>query len=71
MAVQRSVAEHWKQCHGQRPDAGVGTHRNLARRVHQSVPTHDFNGSIGLPISSTEISIRDDDGKELGDRRSR
>jgi long-chain acyl-CoA synthetase len=26
----------------------------------------DFNGSIGLPISSTEVSIRDDDGRELG-----
>ena len=25
----------------------------------------DFNGSIGLPIPSTDISIRDDDGKEL------
>jgi long-chain acyl-CoA synthetase len=25
----------------------------------------EFNGSIGLPISSTEVSIRDDDGKEV------
>jgi long-chain acyl-CoA synthetase len=25
----------------------------------------EFNGSIGLPISSTEVSIRDDDGREL------
>jgi long-chain acyl-CoA synthetase len=25
----------------------------------------DFNGSIGLPVSSTEISIQDDDGHEL------
>src|SRR6185437_14096330 len=25
----------------------------------------EFNGSIGLPISSTEVSIRDDDGGEL------
>jgi long-chain acyl-CoA synthetase len=29
------------------------------------VPDVDFNGSIGLPISSTEVSIRDDDGNEL------
>jgi long-chain acyl-CoA synthetase len=27
---------------------------------------HEFNGSIGLPISSTDISIRDDAGEELG-----
>jgi long-chain acyl-CoA synthetase len=26
----------------------------------------DFNGSIGLPIPSTFISIRNDDGRELG-----
>ena len=26
---------------------------------------HEFNGAIGLPISSTEISIRDDDGCEV------
>ena len=25
----------------------------------------DYNGSIGLPVPSTEISIRDDDGKEV------
>jgi len=25
----------------------------------------DFNGSIGLPIPSTDVSIRDDSGKEL------
>ena len=30
-------------------------------------PLHlkDFNGSIGLPISSTEVSIRSDDGREV------
>ena len=26
----------------------------------------DFNGSIGLPISSTEIAIKDDNGNDLG-----
>lgn len=26
---------------------------------------HEFNGSIGLPISSTEVSIRDDYGTEV------
>ena len=25
----------------------------------------DFNGSVGIPLPSTEISIRSDDGQEL------
>jgi len=25
----------------------------------------EYNGTIGLPISSTEVAIRDDDGKDL------
>jgi long-chain acyl-CoA synthetase len=31
-----------------------------------SLPGMDFNGAIGLPVPSTEISIRDDLGRELG-----
>jgi long-chain acyl-CoA synthetase len=27
--------------------------------------THDFNGSVGLPVPSTEVSVRDDQGQEL------
>ena len=29
-------------------------------------PDAEFNGSIGLPLPSTEITIRDDEGRELG-----
>jgi long-chain acyl-CoA synthetase len=31
-----------------------------------NIPGEDFNGSIGLPISSTEIAIVDDAGRHLG-----
>jgi long-chain acyl-CoA synthetase len=65
MAVQAAVAAQWKKVTG-----GVLTQ---AWGLTETSPAacinphgDDFNNSIGLPISSTEISIRDDDGKELG-----
>ena len=39
--------------------------RDLARRYLQPRRLEAFTGTIGLPLPSTEITIRDDDGKEL------
>ncbi len=65
MAVQRSVAEHWKKVTGNVLTQAWGlTETSPAACINPFGV--DFNGSIGLPISSTEISIRDDAGKELG-----
>jgi long-chain acyl-CoA synthetase len=65
MAVQRSVAEHWKKVTGNVLTQAWGlTETSPAACINPFAP-HDFNGSIGLPIPSTDISIRDDDGKEL------
>jgi long-chain acyl-CoA synthetase len=65
MAVQRSVAEHWKRVTGNVLTQAWGlTETSPAACINPLAP-HDFNGSIGLPIPSTEISIRDDAGKEL------
>jgi len=65
MAVQKSVAEHWKKVTGKVLTQAWGlTETSPGACIN---PFHlDYNGSIGLPISSTEISIRDDAGKELG-----
>lgn len=65
MAVQRSVAEHWKKVTGNVLTQAWGlTETSPAACINPfSTP---YNGSIGLPISSTEISIRDDAGKDLG-----
>jgi long-chain acyl-CoA synthetase len=65
MAVQESVAKHWKQVTGKVLTQAWGlTETSPAACIN---PFHlDFNGSIGLPIASTEISIRDDAGNELG-----
>jgi len=64
MAVQRSVAEHWKRVTSKVLTQAWGlTETSPAACINPF--GLDFNGAIGLPISSTEISIRDDDGNEL------
>ncbi|MBV9911046.1 MAG: AMP-binding protein [Sinobacteraceae bacterium] len=64
MAVQRTVAERWKKVTGKRLTQAWGlTETSPGACINP--PQEDFNGSIGLPISSTEISIRDDAGQEL------
>jgi long-chain acyl-CoA synthetase len=65
MAVQRAVAERWKQVTGCEITQGWGlTEASPAGCVNPLVGV-SFTGAIGLPLPSTDISIRDDDGKEL------
>jgi long-chain acyl-CoA synthetase len=65
MAVQEAVAKRWKEVTGKVLTQAWGlTETSPAACIN--LPDADFNGAIGYPISSTEISIRDDDGKELG-----
>ena len=66
MAVQRAVAERWKKVTGCEITQGWGlTEASPAGCVNPLVGVA-FTGAIGLPLPSTEISIRDDDGKQLG-----
>ena len=65
MAVQEAVAKRWKEATGGHilTQAWGLTETSPAACIN---PTGlDFNGSIGLPISSTEITIRDDAGTEV------
>jgi long-chain acyl-CoA synthetase len=65
MAVQEAVAKRWKEVTGNILTQAWGlTETSPAACIN--LPGEDFNGSIGLPIPSTEISIRDDAGNELG-----
>jgi long-chain acyl-CoA synthetase len=66
MAVQRPVAEHWKRVTGNVLTQAWGLTETSPAACVNPFNLTEFNGSIGLPISSTEISIRNDDGKELG-----
>ena len=64
MAVQATVAERWKEATGHVLTQAWGlTETSPAACINP--PGLDFNGSIGLPISSTEISIKDDAGNDL------
>ncbi len=65
MAVQAAVAARWKAVTGCILSQAWGLTETSPAACINPIGL-DFNGSIGLPISSTEISIRDDDGTELG-----
>lgn len=64
MAVQATVAEKWKAVTGNVLTQAWGlTETSPAACINP--PGLDFNGSIGLPISSTEVAIKDDAGADL------
>jgi long-chain acyl-CoA synthetase len=64
MAVQGTVAQRWKEATGRVLTQAWGlTETSPAACINP--PDLDFNGSIGLPISSTEIAIKDDAGQDL------
>ncbi|MFM7396428.1 MAG: AMP-binding protein [Gammaproteobacteria bacterium] len=64
MAVQRAVAERWKQVTGCILTQAWGLTETSPAACINPINV-DFNDSIGLPISSTEIGIADDEGKML------
>jgi len=67
MALQSAVAERWQQLTGCVVSQGWGlTEASPVGCVTTLVgPYARFNGSVGLPVPSTELTIRDDDGREL------
>jgi long-chain acyl-CoA synthetase len=65
MAVQKAVAEKWKKITGVTLTEGYGLTETSPVATTNAPDAKEFNGSIGLPVPSTEISIRDDAGNEL------
>jgi long-chain acyl-CoA synthetase len=67
MALQSTVADRWKQITGCVMSQGWGlTEASPVGCVTTLIgPYAKFNGSVGLPVPSTELTIRDDDGAEL------
>ncbi len=70
MAVQRAVAERWKQATGNTLTQAWGLTETSPAACINRFDEPEFTGSIGLPISSTVVTIRDDDGKVLPIRQS-
>lgn len=65
MAVQHTVAQHWKELTGTTLVEAYGLTETSPAACMNPMDLKDFNGKIGLPISSTEVSIQDDDWKLL------
>jgi long-chain acyl-CoA synthetase len=66
MAVQRAVAERWKQVTGRPLVEAYGlTETSPGACINPLVEGAEYNGYAGLPISSTSVTIRDDDARIL------
>ncbi|MET4273953.1 MULTISPECIES: long-chain fatty acid--CoA ligase [unclassified Bradyrhizobium] len=65
MAVQRRVAEQWKAITGCSIAEGYGLSETSPTLTCNTTTDPEFNGTIGIPVPSTWISIRDDDGNEM------
>ncbi|MXR37104.1 long-chain-fatty-acid--CoA ligase FadD [Craterilacuibacter sinensis] len=65
MAVQRAVAERWKQTTGVTLVEAYGLTETSPAACMNPLNLKDYNGTIGLPVPSTDIQIRDMDGKEV------
>lgn len=67
MAVQAATAQRWLQLTGCPVVEGYGLSETSPVATSNRLDIQEFNGSIGLPIPSTDISIRDDSGVQVSD----
>jgi len=65
MAVQEAVAQKWKQVTGVPLIEAYGLTETSPAATINPLDLPAYNGSIGLPISSTEVVLRDDAGRDV------
>ena len=65
MAVQKPVADAWVKATGKPIIEGYGLSETSPVLTCNRGDITEWTGTIGLPLPSTDISIRDDDGHEL------
>ncbi|CCM79479.1 long-chain-fatty-acid--CoA ligase [Rhizobium mesoamericanum] len=65
MAVQQTVAERWLKATGCPVVEGYGMSETSPVLTCNSPHTTEWNGTIGLPMPSTDIFIRDDDDNDV------
>ncbi|MDN5873689.1 MAG: AMP-binding protein, partial [Sinobacteraceae bacterium] len=64
-AVQKAVAERWKEVTGVPLIEAYGLTETSPAACINPLDLENYNGSIGLPIPSTEVAILDEEGNEL------
>lgn len=65
MAVQKAVAEKWKKATGKPLIEAYGLTETSPAACINPMTLPAYNGFIGLPIPSTDLEIKDDDGQTL------
>ena len=65
MATQKAVAEKWLKVTGCPLSEGYGLSETSPTLTCNPADTDKFSGSIGIPVPSTYVSMRDDDGNEV------
>ena len=65
MAVQRAVAERWQEATGKPLLEAYGLTETSPAASINPMTIECYNGSIGLPISSTDMCVRDENGVTL------
>jgi len=65
MATQKAVAERWLKVTGCPLSEGYGLSETSPTLTCNPADTDKFSGSIGIPVPSTYLSMRDDDGNEV------
>jgi long-chain acyl-CoA synthetase len=66
MAVQQATAAKWLQITGCPLVEGYGLSETSPVATTNRLDRQEFTGTIGMPLPSTEISIRDDEEREVG-----
>lgn len=65
MAASEKTARQWLQVTGSPMIEGWGMSETCAIGTNNPVNSQEFSGSIGLPLPSIEIAIKDDEGNTL------
>jgi long-chain acyl-CoA synthetase len=60
MAVQKAVADRWKQVTGTTLIEGYGLTETAPAATANPLNLAEYSGSIGVPMPSTEVELRDD-----------
>jgi long-chain acyl-CoA synthetase len=65
MAVQEAVSKRWQEVTGRPIIQGYGLTETSPSAIVVPIDAEEFDGSTGLPLSSTDVRICNDDGKEV------